>query len=103
MTDYVTPTRSKHIGDTPSPEPACCEPMEDALRFATESPRKVSGLQYLHVFNSKTGQHVWSPVGYVLPTRGRGATKTEGSTRIVQFCPFCGKKQKGRPNGVSSG
>lgn len=75
----------------------CCESMELALNYASASERRVAGLQVVHVFDVKTGGLVWSPVGYVIPDRGRGKEKVRGSTTLVRLCPFCGAKQPGRP------
>lgn len=82
--------------DTEKEAVSCCHILASAVAFSRASPRPVPGLQQGHVLsNMRTW---WSPIVYVVPNRGRGASKVHGLTAVMAYCPFCGKKQPGRPS-----
>lgn len=74
----------------------CCHILGSVLDHAKESVRTVAGLQQGHVLIEM--KRWWSPIVYVLPNRGRGKAQIKGFTAIMAYCPFCGKKQPGRPS-----
>jgi hypothetical protein len=103
MPDESKTPPSTEVVEVERVRPDCCPSMKLALDYANrhnpDSKRVAAGLQVAHVYNAAKGGYQWSPVVHVLPARGRGKAKTRTEYLMVLYCPFCGKRQEGRPRG----